>query len=42
MKKTAFEENNLFIPNEVIAEIVHVLEKVYLVDKKQNNKILSE
>jgi predicted nucleic-acid-binding protein len=40
--KEIIEDNNIFIPTEVIAEIVYVLEKVYSVNRKEINKILSE
>jgi predicted nucleic-acid-binding protein len=40
--KEIIEDNNIFIPTEVITEIVYVLEKVYSVNRKEINKILSE
>lgn len=40
--KEIIEDNNIFIPTEVIAEIVYVLEKVYSVNRKEINKILSD
>ena len=40
--KDVIENNEIFIPTEVIAEIVYVLEKVYAVNRKEINKILSE
>ncbi|SDC88388.1 PIN domain-containing protein [Geotoga petraea] len=40
--KDIIENNEIFIPTEVIAEIVYVLEKVYSVNRKEINKILSE
>ena len=36
------ENNMVFLPNEVIAEIVYVLEKVYKVEKKKINIALLE
>ena len=40
--KEIIEDNNIFVPTEVIAEIVYVLEKVYSVNRKEINKILSD
>lgn len=36
------ENNEIFIPNEIIAEVVYVLEKVYKVKRKEIQKSLSE
>ncbi|MEQ8187753.1 MAG: PIN domain-containing protein [Candidatus Eremiobacterota bacterium] len=36
------ENNELFIPNEIIAEVVYVLEKVYKVNRKDIQKSLIE
>jgi predicted nucleic-acid-binding protein len=36
------ENNVIFLPNEVIAEIVYVLEKVYKVERKYINSALME
>jgi len=36
------ENNMVFLPNEVIAEIVYVLEKVYKVEKKKISSLLLE
>lgn len=35
------EGNNLYIPNEIIAEIVYVLEKVYLIPKNEIKRSLN-
>lgn len=34
------ETNHLFVPNEIAAEIVYVLEKVYGIPKKEINDVL--
>ena len=36
------EQNNLTIPNEVFAEIVYVLEKVYKIERKEISNTLIE
>lgn len=36
------ENNEVFVPNEVIAEIVYVLEKVYKVDNNEISNTLKE
>lgn len=36
------EDNEIFVPNEVIAEIVYVLEKVYKVENKEISIVLME
>ncbi|KYO66123.1 PIN domain-containing protein [Thermovenabulum gondwanense] len=36
------ENNEIFIPNEVFAEVVYVLEKVYKINRKEIKNILCE
>jgi predicted nucleic-acid-binding protein len=36
------ENNEVFVPNEVIAEIVYVLEKVYKVENSEISRVLME
>jgi len=39
--KKIIEQNNLYLPTEVVAEIVYVLEKVYEVPRAEIGEILS-
>lgn len=37
---SVLENNDLFVPNEIVAEIVYVLEKVYSIPKKEIAAVL--